>query len=495
MNATHCDISFRIGQRAMSKAALAAILALMVVLFSWNYSEFFGPDSIYYFARTVTSIPEIFRAFSTIDNRDQYRPMGMLLFSYVLFPLFGYSVLGHHLVPLCFHALNILLVYRISVRLFRDPFAAICASGFFALHRINFFVTYGLTFIPDFTGVFFFLTAFLLYLKHDEGRRWLVLSFCFWLCALFSKEVGVVFPAILFSYDMLMSPEAEPTGRFRASLKRTFVFWIAALGFVLLMVALRGGSLYPKPTAHPYSVSISVSALLTKVKYLWWAVNLPQGTGVGRSLAYSLGLGTTSAPIPQVRPFLALAAAVLLSPFILAFVGFLIRRLLHQDAVVMFGVAFFLLALSPVLLLSGRVMQHNLYFPLFGAALVFGASARGLLQQHYSVALLILPFAFVFSTGVGVHNNRHNSWPVTASRTSAEFLATFQSTIAGGLDCNTAVLVSRTGDPDLPWYTDGGNLFRVFGPCRDLKVYFEDLGQQPQETAVLRLHLKPGNTF
>lgn len=477
----------------MSKAALAVMLALMLFLFSWNYAEFFGPDSVYYFGRTVTSAPEVLRAFSTFDDRDQYRPLGLLLFSYILFPLLGYSVLGHHLVPLFFHALNILLVSRISMRLLEDRFAAICASGFFALHRINFFVTYGITFIPDFTGVFFFLTAFLLYLKHDEGRRWLVLSFCFWLCALFSKEVAVVFPAILTSYELLTSPEAKLVSRLRASLKRTLPFWAAALGFILLIVVLRGGSLYPRPTEHPYSVSISMHVLLIKVKYLWWALNLPQGTGAGRMLVSGARLGATMAPIPQAHPFLTLAAALLLLPFGVAFAVFLVRRILHRDAVVMFGLAFFLLALSPALPLSGRVMHHNLYFPLLGVALVFGAFARDLLRAQHSVTLLILSVVFVFSTATGVHNNRHDSWPVTASRTSAEFLAIFQSTIARGLDCNTAVLVSRTGDPDLPWYTDGGNLFRVFGPCRDLKVYFEDLGQQPEEAVVMRLHLRHRN--
>jgi hypothetical protein len=136
-------------------------------------------------------------------------------------------------------------------------------------------------------------------------------------------------------------------------------------------------------------------------------------------------------------------------------------------------------------------MQHNLYFPLPGMALLFGIFVAETLKSRYRLALPALWLVFLFSTATGVYNDRRSSWPVIASRTSAEFLKTFHSVTASRLDCNTAIVIARTGEPETPWYTDGGNLFRVFGPCRNLKVYFEDLNQQPDSASVLRIELRP----
>lgn len=471
-----------------SKTVIGSILMLVLAFFSWNYAEFFGPDSVYYFARKVEHWPDFIQAFTAIDDRGHYRPMGMLLFSYVFSPLFKFSATGYHVVPLLFHVANTVLVYRIALRILRSRPAALGTAGFFALHRINFFVTYSITFIPDFTGMFFLLAAFLCYLKRDEDFRWSFISLLLWICALCSKEVAVVFPAILTSYELLASRKRGQQKLFRFTLQRTLAFWLLGVGFLAVIFSLHGNSLYPDAIDHPYHATWSVKALIAKAKYLWWGLNLPQGSRVTRLLRSNLGIQPT--PIRLAYPFHTSLAAFLLMPFMVIFVSFVVRNL-RRNKMVLFGALYFLLALCPVLPLSGRVMQHNLYFALFGLALLFGIFARSVLESRYQTLLLPLIIVFLFSTGTGVVNQRHSSWPVIASRTSAQLLAQFHSTAQTGLNCSSVLLVEKTGRPDdVIWHTDGGNLFRVFGPCPRLRVLFEDLNQKPPAGPILRLNLK-----
>ncbi|HEY2932293.1 MAG TPA: glycosyltransferase family 39 protein [Acidobacteriota bacterium] len=489
---------FRLGAGALLGAwnrhkpilvGLIFILGLMAGLFSWNRSEFFGPDAVYYFGRFLHGWPDLIRAFVAIDDRGHYRPMGLVMFTYLFFPLFGYNPPGHHLVPLVFHAVNTVLAYLIARRLLPSPVAALAVAFVFALHRVNFFVTYGITFIPDFTGAFFLLSAFFAYLKSERNDRWIAIAYVSWIASVLSKESAVFLPAILTSYEVMRSNEERVSRRLWASAKQTAIFWGLALLFIGAIWFMRGGALYPDSAAHPYRASLSLESAVMKVKYLWWGLNLPQGTGMASF--FVSGVPGLSVPIKPAYPRLTTAAALLMFPVIivfLAFVGRAIRRL-HRASLL--GLIWFLLALAPVLPLAGKVMQHNLYIPLLGVALLAGVFVSEVVRTKFKYVLAPAMAIFVFSTFTGVLNNRVNSWPVTSSRTSARLLKEFHAAIPGGFDCGTALLVGVPENSDLIWYTDSGNLFRVFGPCRDLKVYFHSSGVRPEFERVVQIQLSP----
>ncbi|MFB3904619.1 MAG: hypothetical protein ACE15E_14310 [Acidobacteriota bacterium] len=469
---------------------LVLIVLVIFSFFSWNLAEFFSPDGVYYFGRRLVSFSDIWSAFGNLDNRGQYRPLGLVLFSFVLYPLFGLNATGYHVIPLLFHVSNVLLVYRIARRLRADLMVALGAAFFFALHRCNFFVTFGVTFLPDFLGCFFFLAAFLAYLK-SRGPGGHILALFLWILALGNKETAVVFPALLLCYEGFLADRPAEDSHWSKVLKRVLPFAAVSLVFVGFMFYLRAGNLYPGDTSHPYRMSWSVSSLLPKIKYLWWAVNLPDGSGLGNALMPAL---IKSASLPKLTvpyPFLTLVSAGLMLPFAVGFTGFVIFRLAKRDRLVIFGLAAFLLTLAPVLPLAGRVMHHNLYFSLLGLSLVVGQFSRTILDACFKVLLPVLAFGFMFSTVVGVTNERHTSWPVKSARVSKQLLERFQEAAARHGVCQSGrVLIGRTGEPDFVWYSDGGNLFRVFGPCPDIEVYFEDLGQTPPDSKVVRLDLK-----
>ncbi len=466
---------------------LVLIVLLTLGFFSWNFFEFFSPDGVYYFGRRLASLSDVASAFADLDNRGQYRPFGLFLFSFLFYPLLGFGPVGYHVIPLVFHVANVLLVYRIARELRADSKMALGAAFFFALHRCNFFVTFGLTFMPDFVGCFFFLAALLAYIRR-RGLGGYILTLVLWILALGNKETVVVFPALLLSYEWFFADRDGSGWRWAEALKRVLPFAAVSLIFIVFVFHLYGGSLYPDDAHHPYRASVSVSSLVSKVKYLWWAVNLPEGSGLANTLVPGV---VRSAGLPKLSvsyPSLTLLSAGLMLPFAAGFLVFVLSRLARRDALVAFGLAAFVLTLAPVIPLAGRVMHHNLYFSLLGLSLVMGKFLTAVLETRFRLLAPVFALAFMFSTVVGVANKRHSSWPVRSARISRQLLEHFQVAARSGQVCESGeVLIGRTGEPDFVWYSDGGNLFRIFGPCPKINVYFEDLGQTPPHPGIVRM--------
>jgi len=473
----------------ITNKVLVVIVFSTFGFFTWNFSEFFSPDAIYYFGRRLDSLSDLASAFFSLDDRGQYRPLGLVLFSFVFHPLLGSGTAGYHLIPLLFHAANIFLVYRIARELHADSTVALSAAFFFALHRCNFFITFGITFLPDFAGCFFFLSAFLVYMKRRGAGGW-ISALVLFVLGLGNKETVVVFPAVLLCYEWFRAGRPGGERRWTALLKPVLPFLAVSVLFTAFMFYLRG-NLYPDDTNHPYRASLAVGSLIPKVKYFWWAVNLPQGSGLADLMLPGLVRSASMPKIGVPYPLPTLAATVFMLPIALALCAAVVSGLRRRDRFVILGLASFLLALAPVLPLAGKVMQHNLYFSVFGLSLLFGVFVRRILETRWKFIVPSIVLAYMFSTGVGIANNRHISWPVTSARTSKQLLERFTDAARSQRFCESGhILIARTGNPDFVWYSDGGNLFRVFGPCPEIKVYFEDLGQTARNPDVVRLELE-----
>src|SRR5262245_10648359 len=111
--------------------------------------------------------------------------------------LFGLEPMGYHALNVLLHLLNAWLVFRLARRL------AIPGAGFvaalFALHPM---MVESVAWVSERKNVlsgFFYLAAFLAYLRFDDDRRprWWAASFLLFLCALLSKTVTATLPCAL----------------------------------------------------------------------------------------------------------------------------------------------------------------------------------------------------------------------------------------------------------------------------------------------------------
>ena len=142
---------------------------------------------------------------------NYYRPL-QHLFNYAIFHLFGAHPAWFHLFNIVLHAGVSLAVMAVIFRLSSSRAAGIVAGLLFAVYPVHSEVIAWIACTPDLLSSLFGLLAALAYLKMGRAspmapaRKAALLGLLglLLLLAMFSKEIGVMLPAILVAYELLV---------------------------------------------------------------------------------------------------------------------------------------------------------------------------------------------------------------------------------------------------------------------------------------------------
>jgi hypothetical protein len=443
---------------------LAALLVLEAAVFVWHVKHFFNGDSLFYLSHRITSWSGAMKAFCSCDSRWQYRPLTYLVFSFVLFPLFGMNPVPYNLFGLGVHMLNTLLVYRVLLGFSQRETAALLGAFFFGIHTAAFYIAYdGITFLPESSYAFFSLLAILFHRAYCQKGRALRLwaSLLAFVLALLSKETAVVLPAVVWLGLVFCDPAATKRlwqgGRIRAHAKRVLPLCAVALLYLLVSGIIKKGVMYPLSPSHSHNYELSWYALRLKYKYLKWALNFPDGL-IFEFVSWSNYL-------------VAMGVALFTLPFTLA----LIRGLARGNRKYWFAASWFLIFLSPVLLLRNLTMVHYLYLPVVGVAFALGLWLDELRVRGGRARRTVFFAAFALTTiAAAVHHNRQaarTSWIAEASRVAESALGDLRKE-RPRLPEKAGLLIVNGSSRDLDWFFDYGNLFRLFYNEPELEVLF-----------------------
>ncbi len=452
---------------------LGAILGAEVVLFVWKCNHFFNGDSLFFFSHEVRNWADIWRVFSGPDNLWQYRPLTFVIFSFILKPLFGLNPLGYNLFPLVVHAANTMLVFGIFRKLGLTQRAALLGTFFFGIHSTAFYVTYGVAFLPDLSYSFFYLLSVFFFVRYMRAERYttMAISLLFFILALFCKEAAITLPivvvvvAFLFGNDNVIQIQKSLVGRVRIAFVRSFHFLFVGVLYLAFHVISKSGQMYAPGIDHPHHSEFSFYALRLKYKYLKWAFNLPDG------LVFKFeGLANY---------LIALAILIFVVPLVIS----IFRRLFTPDRLVWCGCIWFVAALSPVLFLRNLTMNHNLYVPVVGLALVVGNWMDRVADYfpedgRLSRRAAISAFVVIFMAAVLFHNLQaaKNSWIAQASTIAETSLTDLKRLRPVFPDGATLYFVDKSSLGSLRWYYDYGTLVRLFYPAKSLDIRFIDHG-------------------
>ncbi len=476
---------------ARSAAAVAALVLLQVLLFSPSWGAFFCGDSVFYLSRVVEPA-QLRYLFTHHDIQGAYRPLGYLLHSWLLYPLFGLNPLGYHLAMLALHLAVSLLAYRLF-RVLLPPEAALVGLFFFGTHAVNFYPTFDASFLPDVTMMLAWLGALVSYerftrllkkpLPAQAGhatnaactspsksagkmpalRRaaWYASAVLWFLAGLLSKETMATLPATLWTWDVILRRQhAAGAWRFRDWLKlrpAVIPFFVLDGLYLAWAAHLKRGLLYP---GGVYSFTLRAADLARKRDYLFWLANLPADLARGRELA--------------------LAAAAVMLPAVLWALWHLAaawpRRKVELVACALWAAA----SIAPVLVVTQAPMPHHLYMPVLALSLALGmaletAAARGaatLLRRHGWVAA-----AVVLAAALQIQWDLRYSWVGEGARiteASLEAVRRAYPTLPHG--ALLYVLPTQVRG-NVAWYFDSGGLFRVFYGDPSLRMAFADGGQ------------------
>jgi len=293
---------------------------------------------------------------------NYYRPL--MTFAYLLwFQLFGASAFAFHLLNLLMHLGVVLLVYQVTVSLFRDHSLAALAAFIFALHPVHSESIDWIAALTDIEVSLFFLAAFWFYLRIPRlagfrpDRWWLGAQtgmLALMALALLSKEQALTLPVLCTLFEHFYREDRGET-TVREKIARYAPAWLLVPVYLALRLHFLG-KLAPAPTAWP-SVTLedailSAGALLFQYvgKMLWPA----------RLCAYYVFPSSWTVLLPEVL------GGILVVLLLAALFVFWWRR----ARLVSFGLVWFLVTLLPVLNVQwmpiAAFAERYLYLPSVG---------------------------------------------------------------------------------------------------------------------------------
>jgi protein O-mannosyl-transferase len=317
--------------------------------------------SFHYLRQIFTSSVWSFQGgFAEISN--YYRPM--MSFGYlVCYRFFGPNAFVFHLANVILNAAVVVLLYKVTARLFRNQFVAVTAALAFALHPAHSESVDWIGAVTDLELTLFFLAAFWFYLRIPRlssggpSRRWVAVQIgvvASLALAALSKEPALTLPVVLTIYEHLYRDDRTETGVVE-KIARYAPAWAFVPVYVLARAHFLGGFaplVVGRPGAATDELVLCAVALLGQYagKILWPV----------RLCAYYVFPTSWLVLLPEVLG--GIATVVL---------GSLLFILLWKRArPVSFGLVWFLVTLGPALNIRwmpvGAFAERYLYLPSVG---------------------------------------------------------------------------------------------------------------------------------
>jgi hypothetical protein len=267
---------------------------------------------------------------SPLFSRKNFRPVGHFYF-HAMEARFGLDFSKYVAVIHLIHLLNAWLLWMLARRLGSPPVAAAAAVAFFTFHMAVFDALWKPMYAFDVLCATWSVVCLILWID----RRWILSFVAFWL-AYRSKELAVMLPAVLASYEYLLG---------KRNWKPLIPFLAASLSF-----GLQGVLLNPNAN-NDYTF-----------RFTWEALAKTSAFYAGRLLL-----------VPYA------GFAVVMVPF------------LTRNRQVCFGAALALFSFFPLLFLPGRLVSAYCYVPFLGVVLMIATIdfSRRWIQTVATVVILI----------------------------------------------------------------------------------------------------------
>jgi hypothetical protein len=198
-----------------SEITISAILILAFFSFTTylnSLSNAFVFDDVYiisnnYFIRSRQNIAEIFRhEYFSVSGELSYRPVVTLSY-FVDYSLWRLNPAGYHLTNVVLHTLNASLLFLLVQRIGKYLPASFVAALLFLCHPVLSEAVNAISYREDILTATFCLTSFIFFVKSQMPGKYntfYFLSLLSYIFALFSKEMAITLPIMLFLFDFVI---------------------------------------------------------------------------------------------------------------------------------------------------------------------------------------------------------------------------------------------------------------------------------------------------
>jgi Tfp pilus assembly protein PilF len=389
--------------------------------------QLFWDDEKYVTANAAVkgfSLEHLRSAFTT-NYMGNYAPFQII--SYMLdYTVWGMNATGFLLSNIVLHICNGILFYAILIRLGWSRLWASFSVFVFLLHPVQVESVAWISERKNLLAMFFYLAAFASYLSYrnkgwGEGKGAYLASFAFFVLALMSKSVAVIFPFMLVLYDICCLEKGERS-RWRAN-KIPFFCATAVMAWVTIQGQLpgempgAGGGRIPYHGGSPFATFLTMMTVLVRyLKLLFWPTGL--------SAVYD----------PPIRTgFDGVVVGCLILVALLVVAGVMLFR---RDCRLFFWYGLFFIGLLPVAQIVPIVTLMNdryLYFPMLGAAAFFGALAC-LIDKYSGVrsvigiataGLILIALPWLTFARAGVWKDDLTLWSDAAKKAPNHYVALY----------------------------------------------------------------------
>lgn len=329
------------------------MISVMGVIVFWPTTKtyFSQDDWVFLFYVYKRSFFDVF----TYHSESIYRPIGQQLFFWLGSIFFGLNSLGYHLVGLGIHTLNIFLLFRLLIICSKKSNLSMIffLLAIYGLNPLHFVALNWLTQIDLEIAVSFSLGSLLIYRK----RKFIALLL--FALGMLSHEITAILPvamAMLYGLNL----------------------WI---GIMLGLAGIIGIGKYlinPFPLTQDYSIGLEPWALFNTIKwYLLRSLMVPEG-------------------VKGLPGFLKYLSSI---PVILIMLVFRLRLTR--------GLMLFVVALTPVLLLSKHSMAAYAVLALALMVIILARDSKKLLINKYALILFSLLIGITFFFTIEDIHDKH----------------------------------------------------------------------------------------
>ena len=347
-------------------------------------------------------------------SRLPNRPVSNI--SFALNYYFGeYDVTGYRVVNIIIHLINGILVYFLSLIIFKQsshvshqrilhiqtdsiPFMSLFVSLIFITHPIQ---TQSVTYIVqrmNSMAAMFYLLSLLLYIKGRLSRikwkQWGLFCGCFasWIMALGSKETAGTLPFIILIYEWYFFQNLQSDG-FRQNIKYVFALFAILVFIVFIYLGKRPfDTILGSYTYRDFTLSERVLTQFRVVVFYISLLFFPHPSRLNLLHSFSI---SHSLFVP--------ATTLLSLLFIVGLIGYAIFISKKQRLLSFIVLWFFInLIIESSVIGLEIIYEHRLYLPLFGFALLTAYLLFGLLskKQHWAFFISVL---IVLSLGAATY--------------------------------------------------------------------------------------------
>jgi tetratricopeptide (TPR) repeat protein len=357
---------------------LFSLLAFIIYSNSFNNEFVFDDIPLIVENHQINKIENIPRLMGLTGNMPYYRPLRIV--SYVIdYYFFKLNPKGYHFSNILYHILTTFLVFLIARRLSGNVIIALTVSLLFMAHPVN---TENVTYISgrrDILATLFYLLGFFIFLKYRETKKLILYPFIFlsYALALFSKEMAVTLPAVLFLYDFIEHLQASQnkhpennsfTGLFvsvKGTLRKYFLFYlpffIGGLAFTYYKVVVA-----PPSHGHDYYGGHLWTNFFTVARIIVYYIKL-----LLLPVVLNADYSFNAFPITDSLLDISAWGAIL---FILFFLWFAVKSF-KRNRIITFSIFWFFITLLPVCHIFPHhelLAEHYLYLPCIGILFLMG---------------------------------------------------------------------------------------------------------------------------